>query len=98
MILFGTGCGDGLGPDEQRHRLLIHCGLSFPMRYDGENWLPTEPELREGINAPRGFSSSDDYFDEGIVRRLDQDTVIYTSSRGIEVEYQATDRKRGGCE
>lgn len=96
MLLLLSGCSEELGPGEKRHRLLTHCGLSFPMRYEGQNWLPEDQEWRETISAPRGFSS-DGYFDEGKVQRVDDDTVIYTSSGGTEVEYEPTDRKRGGC-
>jgi hypothetical protein len=84
-------------PDERLHRLLTHCGLSFPMHYEGRNWLPVDPELRETINAPGGFSS-DGYFDEGAVREVDHDTLIYISSGGQEVDYEPTDKPRGGCD
>ncbi len=97
LSLLATGCSDDLAPGEERHRLLTHCGLSFPMRYEGDNWLPVDPELRATFSAPDGFSS-DDYFDEGSVRRVDDDTVIYTSSGGTEVEYEPTEKKPGGCE
>jgi hypothetical protein len=97
MLATTVACGDGLGPGEERHRLLTHCGLSFPMRYEGKNWLPTDPELRQTFNAPRGFST-DGYWDEGSVRSVDEDTLIYTSSGGTEVEYEPTKRERGGCE
>lgn len=97
IVATSVACGDDLASGEERHRLLTHCGLSFPMRYEGQNWLPTDPELRETFNAPRGFSS-DGYQDEGSVRRVDEDTVIYTSSGGTQVEYEPTKRKRGGCE
>ena len=95
-LLLATGCGDALRPGEERHRLLTHCGLSFPMRYDGQNWLPVDPALRATISAPQGFSS-DNYYDAGVLRRVDDDTVIYTSSGGTEVEYKPTEKKRGGC-
>lgn len=97
ILLLSAGCSDDPAPDEERHRLLTHCGLSFPMRYEGQNWLPVDPDLRKTFNPPQGFSS-DNYYDEGVVRRVDDDTIIYTSSSGTEVEYEPTDRKRGGCE
>jgi hypothetical protein len=68
------------------------------MRYEGRNWLPVDPELRETINAPPRDFSSDNYFDEGVVRKVDDDTLIYISSGGEEVEYEPTDKRRGGCE
>jgi hypothetical protein len=67
------------------------------MRYEGQNWLPVDPELRRTGNPPAGFSS-DDYFDEGVVREVDDDTLIYISSGGEEVEYKPTEEPRGGCE
>jgi hypothetical protein len=83
--------------DEKPHRLITHCGLSFPMHYEGRNWLPVDPELRKTFNPPEGFSS-DGYVDEGVVREVDDDTLIYISSSGEEVEYEPTDEPRGGCE
>ena len=82
---------------EKSHRLLTHCGLSFPLRFEKQSWLPVERGLRRTINPPDGFSS-DGYYDEGTIRRVDDDTVVYTSSMGIEIEYEPTTKKRGGCE
>ena len=97
VILVMSGCSAPLDANESRHRLLTHCGLGFPMRYQGRNWLPVDPELRETFNAPKGFSS-DNYFDEGVVREVDDDTLIYISSDGEEVEYEPTNKQRGGCD
>ncbi len=91
------GCSDSLADNERRHRLLTHCGLSFPMRYESRNWLPVDEELRKNSNPPPGFSSAD-YFDEDVVREVDEDTLIYVSSGGEEVEYEPTQKQRGGCE
>jgi len=97
IVFVLSGCSDSLDANESRHRLLTHCGLSLPMRYEGRNWLPIDRELRETINAPRGFAS-DGYYDEGAVREVDHDTLIYISSGGEEVEYEPTNEPRGGCE
>lgn len=96
VVLLVSGCSDALGANDTPHRLLTHCGLSFPILYEGRNWLPIDPELRATVNPPRGFSS-DGYFDEGVVREVDHDTLIYISSDGEEVEYEPTGNRRGGC-
>jgi hypothetical protein len=82
---------------ERRFRLLTHCGLSYPLKFQGRFWLPTDPELRRTINAPEGFSSHN-YFDRGTIRRVDTDTVIYTSSTGVEVTYEPTTKVGQGCD
>lgn len=82
---------------EETYRLITHCGLSFPLEYDHVFWLPLDPKLRRTINPPEGFSS-DGYYDNGTVRRIDDDTLIYTSSTGIEVEYEPTMERPGGCD
>lgn len=78
-------------------RLLIHCGLSYPLEFDGRNWRPVDPRLRRTHNPPDGFAIDDNY-DKGTVRRVDEDTIIYTTSEGREVEYEPTNRRADGCE
>ena len=82
---------------EKPFRLLVHCGLSYPLPYRGRFWLPTDPQLRRTHNPPEGFGSDDNY-DEGTIQRVDHDTLIYRSSEGVEVEYEPTTRKPKGCE
>jgi hypothetical protein len=82
---------------ERRFRLLTHCGLSYPLEFDGHFWLPTDPELRRTINPPEGFASHN-YYDHGTIRRVDADTVVYTSSTGVEVTYEPTTKVGQGCE
>jgi PASTA domain len=82
---------------EGRFRLLTHCGLSYPLEFDGHFWLPTNPRLRRTINAPEGFASHN-YYDHGTIRRVDADTVIYTSSTGVEVTYEPTTKVGQGCD
>jgi hypothetical protein len=82
---------------ERRFRLLTHCGLSYPLEFDGHFWLPTDRTLRRTINAPEGFASHN-YYDHGTIRRIDADTVIYTSSTGVEVRYEPTTKVGQGCE
>lgn len=83
---------------ERELRLLTHCGLSFPLRFQGTYWLPVDPKLRRSINPPSGFSSHG-YYDRGTIRRVDHDSVIYTSSAGVEVEYEpAKVTTEPGCE
>lgn len=77
--------------------LPIHCGLSYPLRFDGRDWLPVDRWLRRTHNPPAGFGTDDNY-DVGTVRRIDEDTIIYTSSEGVEVEYGPTARQAAGCE
>lgn len=84
--------------EERPFRLLTHCGLSFPLRFQGRYWLPVDPKLRRSVNPPEGFSSHG-YYDRGTVRRADNDTLIYTSSAGVEVEYEpAKVTTEPGCE
>lgn len=87
----------GTTTGEQGFRLVTHCGLSYPLEFAGRNWLPVEYKLRRTINPPEGFSSHS-YYDKGTIRRIDDDTLIYTSSTGIEVEYAPTTTQGGGCE
>lgn len=82
---------------DEPFKLLIHCGLSYPLRFDGRNWLPDDPRLRRTHNPPDGFGN-DENSDRGRIRRIDDDTLIYTSSEGVEVEYEPTDRQAEGCE
>jgi hypothetical protein len=82
---------------EEDFRLLSHCGLSLPLTHNGRRWLPVEGKLRRTINPPDGFAS-DGFYDNGTIRLLDKDTLIYTSSMGVEVEYAPTPDKRGTCE
>ena len=86
-----------LRPGEERFRLLTHCGLSLPLSYEGQRWLPVDRRLRRTINPPEGFAS-DGYYDRGFIRRIDDDTLIYTSATGIEVEYEPTKKRGHGCE
>lgn len=86
-----------LRPDENRFRLLTHCGLSHSLEFDDRFWLPTDRKLRRTINPPKGFYS-DGYYDVGTIRRIDHDTIIYTSSTGIYVEYEPTNQRPRGCE
>lgn len=83
---------------ERPFRLLTHCGLSFPLRFQKQYWLPVNSKLRRTINAPRGFTSHG-YYDRGTIQRVDEDTLIYTSSTGVEVGYEpATVTTKPGCE
>jgi hypothetical protein len=82
---------------ERPYRLLTHCGLSYPIKFDGRFWLPTDPELRDTINPPEGFESGG-FYDRGVIQRVDEDTVIYTSSTGVEVEYEPTTEVPRGCD
>lgn len=83
---------------ERSFRLLTHCGLSFPLRFQRSYWLPVDRALRRSINPPEGFASHG-YYDRGTIRRIEQDTLIYTSSAGVEVEYEpAKVTKTPGCE
>lgn len=86
-----------LRPDEEKYRLITHCGLSFPLEYDHRFWLPVDRKLRRSVSPPDGFSS-EGFADDGTVMPIDDDTLIYTSSTGIEVEYQPTRRRPPGCE
>jgi len=86
-----------LRPGERKFRLLTHCGLSYPLEFEDRFWLPVDPKLRRTIGPPEGFTS-DGYHDAGTVRRIDRDTLIYTSSTGIEVRYEPTDERPYGCE
>jgi hypothetical protein len=86
-----------LRPGEDKFRLLSHCGLSYPLEFAGRFWLPVDRKLRRTINPPQGFAS-DGYYDNGTIRRVDKHTLIYTSSTGIEVEYEPTNNRPGGCE
>lgn len=78
-------------------RLLIHCGLSYPLEFDKRNWLPVDLRLRRTHNPPDGFGSDENY-DMGAIRRIDDDTIIYTTSEGREVEYEPSHRRADGCE
>lgn len=82
---------------EEPFRLRTHCGLSAPLAFDGRDWLPVDLRLRRTNNPPAGFGSDENY-DIGTIRRIDDDTIIYTSSQGREVEYEPTGREAGGCE
>ena len=86
-----------LRPGERKFRLLTHCGLSYPLEFDDRFWLPVDRRFRQTINAPEGFYS-DGYYDVGTIRHIDQETLIYTSSTGIEVGYEPTNMRPGGCE
>lgn len=84
------------GEEGQPFRLLIHCGLSVPLEFGNRFWLPVDTRLRMTHNPPDGFGSDDNY-DMGTIRRVDEDTIIYTSSEGVEVEYEPTKRRRNLC-
>lgn len=86
-----------LRAEDKPFRLLVHCGLSYPLRFQGRNWLPTDRKLRRTINPPDGFGSDENH-DLGTIREIDHDTIIYTSSEGVEVEYEPTNRQEEGCE
>lgn len=86
-----------LREDEEKYRLITHCGLSFPLEYDHQFWLPVDRKLRQSVNPPEGFSS-DGFYDNGTVRRVDDYTLIYTSSSGVQVEYEPTTKRPRGCE
>ena len=83
-------------PKEEKFRLLTHCGLSYPLTYERQPWLPVEKRYRRTHNPPRGFES-ERYYDVGTIRRVDDDTIVYTSSMGVEVEYEPTRKKGHGC-
>ncbi len=82
---------------QQPFRLLIHCGLSHPLTFDNRFWLPVDRLLRRTHNPPDGFGGDENY-DDGIIRVIDEDTLVYESSEGIEVEYEPTRRRPRGCE
>lgn len=87
-----------LATGERRFRLLTHCGLSFPLEYHDRFWLPVDPRLRRTHNPPQGFFSHG-YYDRGTIRAVDKNTLIYTSSSGVEVEYEPSMTTRaGGCD
>ena len=86
-----------LRPGESNFRLLTHCGLSYPLEFGDRFWLPVDRKLRRTINPPEGFAS-DGFHDRGTIRRIDEDTLIYTSSTGIEVEYEPTNKRPRGCQ
>jgi hypothetical protein len=90
---------EGLRPSspEKPLRLLIHCGLSYPLEFDGRNWLPVDTRLRRSHNPPDGFGNDENY-DMGTVQRIDRDTIVYSSSEGVEVEYEPTSQEPEGCE
>lgn len=106
-----TGCSDGVDEpgastatdaptaEQEGHRfeLLTHCGLSLPLEFRGRFWLPTDPRLRRTHNPPEGFGGDENH-DVGTIRVIDSDTIIYTSSEGVEVEYEPTKRRPGVCE
>ncbi len=92
-----TSEASGSPGDGEPFRLLVHCGLSYPLEFDGRLWLPVDPELRKTINPPPGIRG-DGIYDEGTIRTVDQDTIVYTSSGGIEVEYEPTVQPRDGCD
>lgn len=82
---------------EERFELLTHCGLSLPLEYRDRFWLPVDRHLRRTYNPPDGFGGDENY-DIGTMRVVDDDTIVYTSSEGAEVEYEPTKRRPGGCE
>ena len=86
-----------LRPGERPIRLLTHCGLSYPLTFGGQRWLPVDRNLRATINQPEGFASHG-YHDKGTIRRASATTLIYTSSTGVEVRYRPTERRPGECE
>lgn len=94
-----TNPGDSPAPEQEgeRFELLIHCGLSVPLEFDDRLWLPVDRRLRRTHNPPEGFGSDENY-DVGTIRVIDHDTIIYTSSEGVEVEYEPTKRRPEICE
>lgn len=104
VLQYGGG-GGGLYDDAQFQvtetgqpfRLRTHCGLSVPLEFRNRFWLPVDPNRRQTHNPPEGFGGDENY-DEGTIRVVDQDTIIYTSSNGVEVEYEPTNRRPGRCE
>lgn len=86
-----------LRPGERKFRLLTHCGLSFPLEFDDRFWLPVDRQFRRSINPPEGFSSNG-FYDVGTIRRVHQETLVYTSSTGVEVGYEPTNRRPETCE
>jgi hypothetical protein len=86
-----------LRPGERKFRLLTHCGLSYPLEFDDRFWLPVDREFHRTINPPEGFYSNG-YFDVGTIRPLGEESLIYTSSTGVEVAYEPTNKRPGGCD
>lgn len=82
---------------EEPFRLLVHCGLSVPLEFDDRLWLPIDPELRRTRDPPDGFGTDENY-DEGTIRVVDRDTLVYTSSEGVEVEYEPSEEGPKFCE
>jgi hypothetical protein len=86
-----------LRSQERPFRLITHCGLALPVRFEREKWLPVNDRLARSVNPPDGFSS-DGFYDHGTIRRIDRNSMVYTSSMGIEVEYAPTKKPLGTCE
>lgn len=86
-------------PDDaqQPFRLLVHCGLSYPLAFEDRFWLPVDLKFRRTHNPPDGFVG-DGIYDEGTIRRIDDDTLIYKSSEGIEAEFEPTQQRPDGCD
>ena len=79
------------------YTLMTHCGLGYPTKFRGRYWLPVDGKFRNTINPPPGFGTNG-LDDRGILKVVDQDTFIYTSSEGVRVEYEPTDEVPGGCD
>lgn len=82
---------------QEPFRLLVHCGLSYPLEFAGRTWLPVDRHLRRTHNPPDGFGSDENH-DEGTIRVVDEDMIVYTSSEGLEVAYEPTEKEPKGCE
>lgn len=85
------------GEAGERFELHIHCGLSVPLEFSDRVWLPVDPRLRRTHNPPEGFGGDENY-DVGTMRMVDDDTIVYTSSEGVQIEYEPTNRRPEICE
>ena len=74
-----------------------HRGLSYPLTFHGQQWLPVDRDLRRTIDQPEGFGPGG-YHDKGTVHRPTATSLTYTSSTGGEVRYRPTQRRPGGRE
>lgn len=71
----------------------IYATMLTPVIHPNADESETENEI-----GTRHSYTLDENYDRGTIRRIDADTIIYTSSEGREVEYEPTDRRTEVCE